>query len=75
MFSNSNSPYSNYPKSEKNQTLIFAPFTVNFGLFCISGTRISVMDHEIIKTKLKFEFPIVKLPKKLKKSNFKFCSF
>ena len=35
MFSNSNSPQSNYPKSQKTQTLIFAPFTVNLGLFCI----------------------------------------
>ncbi len=30
------------------------------------------MDHEIIKTKLKFVFSMVELPKKTKKSNYDF---
>jgi hypothetical protein len=43
--------------------------------FAFSGTRIWVMDHEIIKTNLKFVFSMVELLKNTKKSNFNFWSF
>ncbi len=42
--------------------------------FTLLGTRISVIDHKIIKTELKFVFSMVKLPKNTKKSNFDFWS-
>ncbi len=43
---------------------------LHFGRFCIFSARISVMDNKIIKTKLKFVFSIVELPKlKTKQSN------
>jgi hypothetical protein len=60
---------SNYPKSKKTQTLIFAPFTVNFVYSAFSGTGISLMDHIIIKTELKFVFSMVELPKYTKNQN------
>jgi hypothetical protein len=43
--------------------------------FAFSGTRISIMDNKIIKTKLEFVFSVVELPKKWKKSNFNFDPF
>jgi hypothetical protein len=74
MFSNSNSPWSNYPKTQKNQTLILVYFRSILVYFAFSGTGISVMDHEITKTELKFVFSMVELPKNTEKSNYDFWS-
>jgi hypothetical protein len=43
--------------------------------FAFSGTCILVMDHKIIKTKLKFVFSVVELPKKSKNQTMTFGPF
>ena len=63
---NSCSPWSNYPKAQKNQTLIFDPFFHFFGHFRTLSTRISGKHYPKVKFFAKFEFSVSDLPKKSK---------
>ncbi len=69
---NSCSPWSNYPKTQKNQTLTFGPFFHFFGHFRTLRARISGKHCPKVKILAKFEFSVSDLtnqskiaPKKL----------
>jgi hypothetical protein len=59
---NSCSPWSYYPKTQKNQTVIFGPFFQFFRHFTILRARISGKHGPKVKIFAKFEFSVSDLP-------------
>ncbi len=60
------SPWSNYPNTQKNQTMTFGPFFHFFGHFTTLRGRISGKHGPKVKIFAKFEFSVSDLPKKSK---------